>query len=39
VLGLGLGGERGVADLGDLGVADPALLLFVEDRVGVSILP
>jgi len=33
--GRGLAGERGVADLGDLRVADPALLRLVEDRVGV----
>jgi len=36
VLGLGFGGERGVVDLGDLGVGDPSLLLFVVDGVGVA---
>jgi len=35
VLGLGLGRERGVGDLGDLGIADPALLVLVEDRIDV----
>ncbi len=29
-------GERGVADLGDFGVGDPALLVLVEDRVRVA---
>jgi hypothetical protein len=32
---LGLGRERGVADLGDFSVANPLLAVLVEDRVGV----
>jgi len=35
VFGLGLGREREVVDLGDLSVADPPLLIVVEDCVGV----
>ena len=36
VVGLGSAGERGVVDLGDLCVADQALLLVVPDRVGIA---
>ena len=35
MLGLGLAGEGGVVDLGDLRVGDPLLAVLVEDRVGV----
>jgi len=35
MLGLGLGRERGVLDLGDIGVGDPALLILIEDLIGV----
>jgi hypothetical protein len=35
LLGLGLGGEGGELDLGDLGVTDPPLSGLVPDRVGV----
>ena len=35
VLGFRPGGERGVTDLGDFGVGDPPLPIFVEDGVGV----
>ena len=35
LLGLDLGRERGESDLGDFSVADPALGVLIEDRVGV----
>jgi hypothetical protein len=36
VLGLAPAGEGSEVDLGDLGVADPALLIVVPDRLGVA---
>jgi len=38
VLGLAAPGERDEVDFGDLGVADPALFGFVEDRLGWTIV-